>query len=78
MSKIIKNRLSGYGGTLKVLFFNINDENVNFNFFLENLNLELHFDTGFDGIRQLAQFLQHFEIFIQNHEFSRIFLLRQK
>ena len=48
------------------------------NFFFENLNPELHFGTGFDGIRQLAQFLQHFEIFTQNHGFSRILLLRQK
>ena len=44
----------------------------------ENLNPELHFGTGFDGIRQQARFLQHFEIFTQNHGFSRILLMRQK
>ena len=27
------------------------DENFNFKMFPENSNLELHFDTGFDGIR---------------------------
>ena len=39
-----------------------NDKNVNFKFFLENLDLDLHFDIGFDGIRQLEQFLYNFEI----------------
>ena len=33
------------------------DENMNFKFFPENSNLELHFGTDFDGIRQLEQFL---------------------
>ena len=33
------------------------DKNVNFIFFLENSNLDLHFDTGFDEIRSLARFL---------------------
>ncbi len=39
-----------------------NDKNMNFIIFLENLDLDLHFDTGFDGIRQLEQFLYDFEI----------------
>ena len=51
---------------------------MNFKKFFENLNPELHSGTGFDGIRQLARFLQHFEIFTQNHGFSRILLMRQK
>ena len=51
---------------------------MNFKKIFENLNPELHFGTGFDGIRQLARFLQHFEIFTQNHGFSRILLMRQK
>ena len=33
------------------------DENLNFAIFPENSNPELHFGTGFDGIRQLEQFL---------------------
>ena len=39
-----------------------NYKNVNFIIFLENLDLDLHFDTGFDGIRQLERFLDNFEI----------------
>ena len=39
-----------------------NDKNVNFKFFPGNLNLDLHFDIGFDRIRQLEQFLCNFEI----------------
>ena len=31
-------------------------------FFFEKLNLDLSFGEGFDGIRQLARFLQHFEV----------------
>ena len=34
-----------------------NDKNVNFIFFPENSDLDLHFDIGFDGIRHLEQFL---------------------
>ena len=33
------------------------DENLNFGIFPENSNLELHFGTGFDEIRQLEEFL---------------------
>ena len=39
-----------------------NDKNVNFKNFLENLDLDLNFDTGFDGIRPQEQFLYNFEI----------------
>ena len=35
----------------------IYDKNMNFIFFLENSDLDLHFDIGFDGIRHLEQFL---------------------
>ena len=38
------------------------DENLNFKIFPKNSNPELHFGTGFDGIRQLEQFLCYFEI----------------
>ena len=38
------------------------DKNVNFIIFPENSNLDLHFDIGFDGIRQLEQFLYNLEI----------------
>ena len=48
---------------------------MNFKFFLENSNLELHFGTGFDGIRQLEQFLYSFEICFRNRDFSKILLL---
>ena len=39
-----------------------NDKIMNFKFFLQNSDLDLHFDTGFDGIRQLERFLDNFEI----------------
>ena len=39
-----------------------NNENLNFKIFPENSNPELHFGTGFDGIRQLEQFLCLFEV----------------
>ncbi len=39
-----------------------NDKNMNFIIFLENFDLDLHFDIGFDGIRHLEQFLYYFEI----------------
>ena len=55
-----------------------NDKNVNFIVFLENLDLDLHFDIGFGGIRQLEQFVCNFEICSWNHEFSSILLLWQK
>ena len=38
------------------------DENLNCEIFPENSNPELHFGTGFDGIRQRARFLCLFEI----------------
>ena len=39
-----------------------NDKNANFIIFPANSNLDLHFDIGFDGIRELEQFLCNFEI----------------
>ena len=33
------------------------DKNANFKIFLENSDLDLHFDIGFDGIRHLEQFV---------------------
>ncbi len=52
-----------------------NDKNVIFIFFPKNSNPDLHFDIGFDGIRQLEQFLYNFEICFQNRWFSSILLL---
>ena len=55
-------RKSGSGRCSNMYKTSKNQRKYKILIFFEKLNLDLSFGEGFDGIRQLARFLQHFEV----------------